>query len=272
MAGAKEVELLPLSTKGDREKDRALLEIGGKGLFTKEIEGAVLDGRAHIAMHSLKDMPVNMPDGLMFGGVLPREDASDWLISHSPLVNLDELAKGAVIGTSSPRRAAQMLLLRPDVKIVPFRGNVPTRLKKVEEGEVSATILAAAGLKRLNLKPRYALRLPCLPAIGQGIVAMQCGVEDVETIEWLQKLSHQESFYQAKAERALLAAIEGDCHTPLAAHAEIEGEKLTLTAQVLSSESSESFHATHYGLVTDAVKIGQACATELLPKAQKLWQ
>ena len=266
------VELLPLTTTGDKEKDRALLAIGGKGLFTKEIEEALLDGRAQIAMHSLKDMPATMPPGLMLAGVLPREDAHDLLISHQPLASLDDLPQGATVGTSSPRRASQLLVKRPDIRIVPFRGNVPTRLAKVEAGEVDATILAAAGLKRLGITPTHSLKLDILPAVGQGIVAIQCREEDDVTRDWIAKVNHLQSWHQALAERALLTKIEGDCHTPLAAHAILTCNQLTLTAQILSADGKTHFEASHSGAIEDATAIGEACGLKLLPKAKELWQ
>ena len=271
-SGVREVELLPLSTTGDREKDRELLAIGGKGLFTKEIEGALLDGRAHIAMHSLKDMPVEQPDGLMIAGVLPRDAAHDVLISHTPLQSLEDLAQGATIGTSSPRRAAQLLTLRPDLTIVPFRGNVPTRLKKIEQGEVDATILAAAGLSRLKLTPCYALPLPTLPAIGQGIIAIQCRTDDITTRQHIAHINHASSFAKMQAERAILREIEGDCHTPLAAHAAIEGEQLTIMAEILAHDGSQRAHATEIGPLTQAEQLGKTCAKTLIPQAKTLWQ
>jgi hydroxymethylbilane synthase len=270
--GHHEVELLPMTTTGDENKNRQLQSIGGKGLFTKEIEQALLNNDAQIAMHSLKDMPVEMPEGLVLAGVLPRETAFDWLISHAPLSSLAELPKAARVGTSSPRRTAQLLRLRPDIEIVPFRGNVPTRLAKVEAGEVDATILAAAGLKRLGLQPRYVLPLPCLPAIGQGIVAIQCREDDAETYEKIQQITHPESWYQAAAERAVLKAVEGDCHTPLAAYAEIEEERITLTAEILSLDGQTHYHETREGPLSEAATLGQQCGEALKERAKALWQ
>lgn len=271
-AGAQAVELLPMTTTGDKEKDRALLEIGGKGLFTKEIEDALLDGRAQIAMHSMKDLPATIPQGLMLAGVLPREDAGDLLISRAPLASLDELPQGARIGTSSPRRAAQLLALRPDVEILPFRGNVPTRMQKIERGDVDATILAAAGLKRLGITPANRLPLKILPAIGQGIIAIQCREDDTVTREWIERINHLPSWYQALAEREVLRSVEGDCHTPLAAHATLSGDQLSITAQILSMDGSQQALATRSGPTAQAAELGQQCGQELLPKANTLWQ
>ncbi len=262
-AGNCEAKLLPMTTTGDEEKDKALLAIGGKGLFTKEIEIALLKGEANLAMHSLKDMPVEQPDGLMIAAVLPRADARDMLISQKPINSLDDLPQGATIGTSSPRRGAQMLSLRPDLTIVPFRGNVPTRLKKVESGEVDATILAAAGLKRLDLKPAHSLLLDTLPAIGQGIIAIQCRADDTITREWLAKINHLPTWHQMLAERTVLATIEGDCHTPLAAHTTIAGNTLTIAAQLLSEDGKHSYEASQTGTLDNAESLGKACAEEL---------
>lgn len=272
LKGDCEVELLPMTTTGDKEKDKELLAIGGKGLFTKEIETALLSGEANLAMHSLKDMPIKQPDGLMIGAVLPRANASDILITHRPASKLADLPRNAKIGTSSPRRAAQLLALRPDFTIVPFRGNVPTRLKKIEEGKVDATVLAAAGLHRLGLNPQYSILLDTLPAIGQGIIAVQCRMDDDITREWLDKINHTPSWYQMLAERSLLASIEGDCHSPLAGHANVTQSSLTLTAQILSEDGSHHAVATQSGNLDDAVTLGKQCAEILLPKAIELWQ
>ncbi len=271
-AGAEQVELLPLLTTGDAEKNQELLAIGGKGLFTKEIEQALLKGEAQIAMHSLKDMPVTMPEGLMLAGVLPRANPADLLVSHPPLSSLDDLQEGATIGTSSPRRAAQLLIKRPDLKIIPFRGNVPTRLKKVESGEVDATILAAAGLERLGISPKHSLLLDTLPAIGQGIITLQCREDDTITREWIEKINHQPSWQQAQAERAVLRAVEGDCHTPLAAHAVLSNDELSITAQILSADGRTHHEATEIGRIADAEALGEACGQTLRPKAEELWQ
>lgn len=271
-AGASEVDLLPLSTTGDDNKDRALLEIGGKGLFTKEIEEAVLEGHAQIAMHSLKDMPVHMPDGLILAGVLPRDIPYDLLVCHYPVQSLDDLPEGTKIGTSSPRRTAQLQAMRPDFTIMPFRGNVPTRLQKIEHGEVDATILAAAGLKRLGLGPKFALPLPSLPAIGQGTIAIQCREDDTATCDWIARINDTETMTRTLAERAVLQAVEGDCHTPLAAHAIIKGQELIIEAEVLSVDGQTRHYARQTGSMDDAAMLGKACGEELLPKAKELWQ
>ncbi|MDG1287069.1 MAG: hydroxymethylbilane synthase [Rickettsiales bacterium] len=270
--GATDVDLLPLMTTGDADKERELLAIGGKGLFTKEIEQALLNGNAQIAMHSLKDMPVTMPEGLMIAGVLPRANPTDLLISHQPLTSLDDLPQGATIGTSSPRRAAQLLVLRPDLTIVNFRGNVPSRLVKVERGEVDATILAAAGLERLSITPQHSLALDVLPAIGQGIIALQCRSDDTETRQWIKKINHLPSWQQTLAERAVLKAVEGDCHTPLAAHATLSGDSLSITAQILSADGKTHYKAAQTGAIAQAAQLGEACGSVLLPKAEELWQ
>lgn len=271
-----QAELLPLSTKGDREKNRELLAIGGKGLFTKEIEQALLQGDAEIAMHSLKDMPMEMPSGLILAGVLPRDRAEDVLVLAKPHGSLAALPQGMRIGTSSPRRKSQLLAFRPDFEISPFRGNVPTRLDKLATGEVEATILAAAGLDRLNISPPHILPLPLadlIPAVGQGLIAIQCREDDHITRDMIAAINHAPSFQQAIAERAYLRALEGDCHTPLAGHAQILGEeKLHFHAQVLSEDGkdTESYHCQAY--FSDAEDLGLEAGEKLKTSAKRLWQ
>lgn len=272
VVGAESTALLPLSTKGDEQKQQPLKTLGGKGLFTKEIERALLDGSANLAMHSLKDMPVEQPEGLMIGAVLPRANAADMLISHKALSTLDDLPVNATIGTSSPRRVAQILQLRPDITIAPFRGNVPTRLQKVENGKVDATILAAAGLERLNIQPKYGLLLNTLPAVGQAIIAIQCRIEDDITRTWLNRINHSPSWHKMLAERAFLAALGGDCQSPLAAHSYIEGDRLTLKAQILSLDGQTHHTAEQSGTLAAAEAIGGEVAQTLKPYTETLWQ
>lgn len=235
------VELLPLSTTGDREQKIALAEIGGKGLFTKEIEEALLGGAASLAAHSYKDMPTLHPPGLIIGAVLPREDARDVLIGAE---TLESLPQGARLGTSSLRRAAQALRIRPDLRIVPLRGNVETRLRKIATGEAEATLLAMAGLKRLNFNPIPGAPLPVeamLPAVAQGAIAVQCRADDRETIALLSALNDPATERATACERALLAVLEGSCRTPIAAYATVSKEKIHLRALVLSPDGS-AFH------------------------------
>ncbi len=267
-----DVSLLPMKTTGDKEKDIALLEIGGKGLFTKEIENALLMGSANLAMHSLKDMPIDQPDGLMIGAVLKRDNPFDYLICADPCHKLSDLALGATIGTGSPRRAAQMKLHRPDIIIKPFRGNVPTRLRKLHEGQVDATILAAAGLERLNINPQNTFALPFIPAIGQGIVAIQCRSNDSDARAKLEAINHLPTWHQMQAERAFLNTLEGDCHSPIAGYAEmINDSHMRITGQILAEDGTHHFSAQQEGHYTDAEKLGIACANLLKPKSHQLW-
>jgi hydroxymethylbilane synthase len=268
------VELLPLQTTGDALKERNLQEIGGKGVFTKEIEEALLDGRAHIAMHSLKDVPADMPSGLTLACALPREDYGDALIAGRKLASLDELPRGAHIGTSSPRRGAQLLKLRPDLKIIPFRGNVQTRLQKLRDGVVDATILAVAGLKRLNLQEHISLtfnRSQMLPAIGQGIIALQCREDATAICQLLASVNHPPSWHQLLAERAFLEVVEGDCRSPLAGLAEIVEGKLTMEGLIISEDGQSHYRAIQAGPIADAASLGKEVAHELSPHIQAIW-
>ena len=217
-----------IRTTGDRVTDRPLAELGGKGLFCKELEAALLERRIDLAVHSIKDLPTWLPDGLMLAAVLPREDPRDVLIAPGG-AGLDALPPGAVIGSASLRRQAQLLARRPDLRVVNLRGNVGTRLRKLEAGEVDATLLALAGLKRLALMPAGAVILPpevMLPAVGQGAIGLECRADDSAT---LRRCSRRSTIRRAApacgAERALLAALDGSCHTPIAGFAEIaDGE------------------------------------------------
>lgn len=268
------VKLLPMLSTGDKVTDRHLLEIGGKGLFTKEIEEALLSGKAQIAMHSLKDMPAEMPEGLMIGAVLPREDFRDALLCKHASNSVHDLPQNATLGTSSPRRAAQMKKLRPDLRITPFRGNVPTRLQKLADDEVEATILAVAGLKRLSLERHIAHYLEpdeMLPAIGQGIIAIQCRRDDHETLSLLERINHQHSWHQMLAERAILKQIEGDCHTPLAGLAEITGNRMNVRGMILNDDGSKSFEVERSGTIEDAEPLGREVGKLLKEQSSTIW-
>jgi len=269
--------LLPLQTTGDRFKQQQIESLGGKGVFTREIEDALLSGEANMAMHSLKDMPMEMPEGLMIAGVLPRNNPFDVLVSHAPLQQLADLPQGASIGTSSPRRAAQMQRLRPDLKIIPFRGNVPTRLKKVLDGKVDACLLAAAGLERLSLTPHHSCIMDAkamLPAIGQGLIAIQCRADDTPMQQAIAAINCKKSWQQALAERALLKAIEGDCHRPLAGHAmwDKHAATLTVSAAVFSTDGAQYAEMHVTGPANQAQQLGAECGEKLKPKAVALWQ
>lgn len=260
-----EVELLPLVTQGDRILDAPLARIGGKGLFVKEIEEALLEGRADLAVHSLKDVPTVLPPGLVLGAILEREDPRDALCAPRHQ-RLDALPQGARVGTSSLRRRAQLLARRPDLEVVEIRGNVGTRLSKLE-GEVDAVILARAGLVRLGLEERITETIPAevmLPAVGQGALAVEIREDDETTKRLLERLEHPETRDAVRAERALLARLEGGCQIPLAAHAVVEGARLRLEARVAQPDGSRLLVAEAAGEREQAEAIGVRAAEELL--------
>lgn len=227
-----QVELLGMTTRGDQILDRALSKVGGKGLFVKELETALEDGRAHLAVHSLKDVPMDLPAGFVVAAVLEREDPRDAFVSNRH-AGLDDLPKGAVVGTSSLRRVVQLLARRPDLRIEPLRGNLDTRLRKLDEGGFDAIVLAAAGLKRLGL----AARIRCcfdvetmIPAAGQGALGIEVR-EDAQALrQILSGLLHRPTWLVAHAERAVSRALGGSCSMPLAAHAVWQGKQLCMTA------------------------------------------
>lgn len=244
------VKIVPIKTSGDKIADRPLAEIGGKALWTKELDSALLAGDIDFAVHSMKDVEVVRPPEIRLAAIRPRVYLEDKLIGAS---SLDELKEGAVVGTSSPRRAAQLLAARPDLKIVPLRGNVETRLKKVEAGEVDATILSAAGLHRLGLD-HVGTPLPfeiMLPAPGQGALGIECRAEDTDCIQSLKLLDDLSSRCAVMAERAFARALGGSCHSPVAALATVERMQVTLRAEILSADGSErvrdvaTFAASH---------------------------
>ena len=263
------VELLVLKTRGDKILDRALSEVGGKGLFVKEIEEALLDGRAEVAVHSMKDLPAEIPVGLMLGAVPEREDARDALLVAPKHAAKDvaSLPQGARVGTSSLRRVCQLKARRPDLEIVPLRGNVDTRVRKVDAGELDAIVLACAGLKRLGHGARITAALSTaesLPAIGQGALAIECRVDDPETLARLQRLDHRVTAHAVAAERAFLARLQGDCKTPLAAHATVDGARLSLEGLVGAPDGSKILRHVLEGTTEDAAALGTALAEELL--------
>jgi hydroxymethylbilane synthase len=234
--------LVTITTTGDRVQDRRLLEIGGKGLFTKEIEAALLDGRIDCAVHSLKDMPAELPPGLVIGAIPEREDPRDAFISHKA-DRLDRLAQGAVLGTASLRRQAQALHRRPDLQLVNLRGNVDTRLAKLEAGEADAILLALAGLTRLGLAGVATAILDPVeqpPAPGQGALAIEVRAEDSEA-PWLAALRHLPSAIAVAAERGALAALEGSCRTAIGAHAQLAGSRLSLIVEALTPDGRRRF-------------------------------
>ena len=259
------IELVRIVTSGDNFTDKPLADIGGKGLFTKEIEEALLDGRIDIAVHSMKDVPTVLPDGLIMGAILPREDARDKLVGEG-MDSLASLPKGAAFGTSSLRRAAQLLLVRPDIKIVPLRGNVQTRLAKLAEGQMTATMLAMAGLNRLGLKdvPGAALEIEVfLPAIAQGAIGIECRESDAAMREKIAALNCAKSEAAVLCERAFLRVLDGSCRTPIAGHARIEGSTLSFKGQVVKPDGSSAREILLAGNIADAYAIGTQAGQQL---------
>jgi hydroxymethylbilane synthase len=263
------VELLVLKTQGDKIQDRALSEVGGKGLFVKEIEEALLDGRAQVAVHSMKDLPADIPAGLMLGAVPEREDARDALIvaPHEPARDVAGLKLGARVGTSSLRRLSQLKSRRPDLDVIPLRGNVDTRVRKVQAGELDAIILACAGLKRLGYAAHITAALSpkeSLPAIGQGALAIQCRLDDADTRARLARFDHRATHRAVVAERAFLKRLSGDCKTPLAAYAQLEGERLVLEGLVGAVDGSKLLRERIEGEVDDGETLGCQLAERLI--------
>src|SRR5437763_13102971 len=231
------VELVTLKTTGDKVQDRPLSEIGGKGLWTKELDKALIDGELDFCVHSMKDVESIRPKEIHIAAVRPRGDVRDRLIGAE---SVDKLKKGAVVGTSSARRAAQLLRLRPDLKIVPLRGNVETRLKKVESGEVDATLLASAGLKRLGIDAGFAIPTEIiLPAPGQAVIGMECRTNDTRTQSVLSTVNNQITYSCVMAERAFTRALGATCASPVAAFCVLEDGDLRMRAQLFSEDGSE---------------------------------
>jgi hydroxymethylbilane synthase len=263
------IPLTVIRTTGDKIQDRTLAEAGGKGLFTKEIEEALIARTIDLAVHSAKDMPTVLPEGLTITAVLPREDARDVFISRVAKT-LQELRAGAVVGTASLRRQAIVKRLRPDLTVVPIRGNVDTRLRKLDEGEVDATLLALAGLKRLGLTHALSSIFSVdefLPAAGQGIVAIETRADDSATRTLLDAINHPETATALSAERAFLAVLDGSCRTPIAGHAVIENGRLRLRGLIAKPDGSESFECAREGLPADAVALGHDAGAELKRRA-----
>ncbi|MGB0507824.1 MAG: hydroxymethylbilane synthase [Pikeienuella sp.] len=258
-------EIVVITTTGDRVQDRALSEIGGKGLFTKEIEEAMLDGRADIAVHSMKDAPTFRQTGLELITYLPREDSRDAFICPG-YANLMDLPQGATVGSSSLRRRAQALARRPDLKMVEFRGNVQTRMRKLEEGVAEATFLACAGLNRLNSGGDMAHAIDpdiMLPAVAQGAIGIEARAGDTVVLELLAALDHADTRTLLTAERAFLKALDGSCRTPLAGLAEFTEGGLRFRGEILRPDGSECHATERNGPVSDAEAMGLDAAEEL---------
>jgi hydroxymethylbilane synthase len=231
------VEIVPITTTGDKVQDRPLAEIGGKALWTKELDRALLAGDVDFCVHSMKDVESERPAEIHIAAVRPRGDVRDRIIGAE---SIDQLKQGAVVGTSSPRRAAQVRRLRPDVRIVPIRGNVETRLKKVESGEVDATLLASAGLKRLDIAAGAAIPTEIiLPAPGQAVIGMECRTNDTRTQSVLSTVSNEITYNCVMAERAFTRALGATCHSPVAAFCVLEDGDLRMRAQLFSEDGSE---------------------------------
>jgi len=262
-------EIVVISTSGDRILDRPLKEVGGKGLFTKEIEQEMLDRNIDIAVHSMKDMPVEQPNGLTLGCYLPREDVRDAFVS-SNFKNVSDLPSGSKVGTSSLRRKAQLKFSRPDLEVVEFRGNVQTRLKKLEDGIASCTFLAMAGLNRLGLGEVAKCAInpnEMLPAIAQGAIGIEWRKEDKQITDILKKIHHTETEQRLNAERAFLAELDGSCQTPIAGLAIIEGSSLKFTGQVLRTDGSECISETASCSIEDGPELGKEMAQKILAQA-----
>lgn len=261
----KAFEIVVIKTSGDRIQDRPLSEAGGKGLFTKEIEEALFDRSIDLAVHSAKDMPTLLPDGLAITAFLPREDVRDAFISHKAK-RLEDLPQGAVVGSSSLRRQAMIRKLRPDLQVVTYRGNVQTRLRKLAEGEVDATLLAYAGLKRLGLEDVATGLLDTsafLPAVGQGAICIETRADDAATIELLRPIHHLETEICLLAERAFLRELDGSCRTPIGGLASLSGDRLTFRGLILKADGSEVHEVLREGTVADAALIGAEAGREL---------
>ncbi len=258
-----------IKTSGDQILDRPLAEIGGKGLFTKEIEDALLANEIDLAVHSMKDMQTALPDGLTIGAVLPREDVRDAFISLK-FASLAELPPGAVVGTSSLRRQAQLLRARPDLVVVGFRGNVQTRLRKLQDGVADATFLAVAGLKRLGLQDRITAPVPIdqmLPAVAQGAIGLEIRAGDERTADLIAPLNDAASALAVTTERSFLARLEGSCRTPIAGYAQLDHGQLHFRGQVLSPDGKKGYDVARQGPAANALDLGLSAADDVLSRA-----
>ena len=260
------IEITIIRTTGDRVTDRPLAEIGGKGLFTKELEESLKDGRVYLAVHSLKDVPAFLPDGLVIAAHLPREDARDALITPTGAQTLKELPHGASVGTSSPRRQALLLHARPDLRIVPLRGNVDTRLAKIAGGSADATILALAGMRRIGRDGEATAILSIeemLPAATQGIIAIEIREDDSRVRSLLAAIDHRPTAICASAERALLKTLNGNCYTPIAAMATLDGNHIALDAMVLSFDGKNCHRVKRSTTTSRARDLGNEIGEKL---------
>jgi hydroxymethylbilane synthase len=267
LAGA-DIEIVPIRTEGDRLAEARLALVGGKGLFVREIEEALLRGDVDVAVHSLKDLPAAAPPGLTLGAFLPREDPRDVLVSRRS-ATLETLPDGARVGTSSPRRRALLLSVRPDLAVAPIRGNVDTRLRKLATDEWEAIVLAVAGLRRLALTPEHCAPLDpdvFVPAVGQGIIAVEARADDARTLSRLAVIDDRAARVCALAERAYLARLGASCNTPMAAYARLDGDTVRLTAVVASDDGRRVLRASAAGPAAVAARLGRELAEALLDR------
>jgi len=261
-----QVELVTMLTQGDKILDTPLAKIGGKGLFIKELEQGMLEGEADIAVHSMKDVPMDLPKGFTLPVICAREVPLDAFVSHH-YDSIDDLPEGACVGTSSLRRSSQILALRPDLQILSLRGNVQTRLSKLDHGDFDAIILASAGLIRLQLEDRIRSRIQpelILPAVGQGAVGIECREGDEGTVQLLACLNDEPTSIRVRAERAFNHRLEGGCQVPIAGYAELEGNKLWLRGLVASPDGQQVIRGEIHGSVEEAESLGRALAEDLL--------
>ncbi|MBH87805.1 MAG: hydroxymethylbilane synthase [Pelagibacterales bacterium] len=260
------VKIIKIKTTGDKITNKPLSSIGGKGLFTKEIDKELINENIDIAVHSLKDVPTIIPDKFNLTCILPRGEAEDVLISNNNAKNINSLPLNSTIGTSSPRRHAQIKRIRPDIKIFPIRGNINTRLKKVKNKEVFATILALAGIKRLNVNTTYSILnyAECMPAASQGIIGITYLKKNFKIKEILDKLLNQETNYQALGERAVLLAINGDCHSPIAVTSSIEKNKITIFARIFTLDGKRMIEDSKTDIIKNAETLGNEIGRNLI--------
>ncbi|KJG09037.1 hydroxymethylbilane synthase [Photobacterium kishitanii] len=265
------VELLPMVTKGDIILDTPLAKVGGKGLFVKELEVAMLEGRADIAVHSMKDVPVEFPEGLGLVTICEREDPRDAFVSNH-YDSIDDLPLGAIVGTSSLRRQCQLRSQRPDLIVNDLRGNVNTRLRKLDEGQYDAIILATAGLKRLKMNDRIRSEIApevSLPAVGQGAVGIECRLNDQRVRDLLAPLNHQPTATRVLCERAMNNRLQGGCQVPIGSYSELQGDNIWLRALVGEPDGSIIIRAEISGPIAAAEQLGETLADELLAKGAK---
>lgn len=265
------VKIVGIKTKGDKILDAPLAKVGGKGLFVKEIENAITDGRVDIAVHSMKDVPTELPEGLDIAVISEREDPRDAFIARK-VKNFAELPRGAVVGTSSLRRQTQVLNRRPDLKVVTLRGNVQTRLKKLHDENMDGIILAASGIKRMGMEDvvtEYFSVEDSLPAVGQGALGIEAKTGDVKTRSLIEFLNHPETRASVEAERAFLARLEGGCQVPIAAHAVMKGERITLEGLVGAIDGSVIYRDSMSSHVCEHTALGEKLAEELLRRGAK---